>query len=92
LGIFLEAPLLLAVLIVNFEEILMKTKSFRKYLETRLNKEEIAEIEEQAALEVKKLLSMQKTKNHAKKHAKSFRDAFLIFALTSYSMFANKFF
>jgi adenylyl- and sulfurtransferase ThiI len=71
LGIFLEVPLLLAVLIVNFEEILMKTKSFRKYLETRLNKEEIAEAEEQAALEVKKLLSMQKTKNHAKNHAKS---------------------
>jgi hypothetical protein len=38
----------------------MKTKSFRKYLETRLNKEEIAEIEEQAALEVRNLLSMQK--------------------------------
>jgi len=37
----------------------MKTKSFKKYLENWLNKEEIAEIEEQAALEVKMLKSFQ---------------------------------
>jgi high-affinity nickel permease len=40
--------------------ILMKTKSFQKYLETRFNKEEIAEIEKQAELEVKNLQAMQK--------------------------------
>jgi hypothetical protein len=39
----------------------MKTKSFQKYLETRLNKEEIAEIKQQAQLEVKILRSLQKT-------------------------------
>jgi transcriptional regulator with XRE-family HTH domain len=38
----------------------MKTKSFQKYLETRLNKEEIAEIRHQAQLEVKILKSLQK--------------------------------
>ncbi len=38
----------------------MKTKSFQKYLEQCLNKDEIAEIEEQAQLEVKILQSMQK--------------------------------
>ncbi len=37
----------------------MKTKSFQKYLEQRLNKDEIAEIEEQAKLEVKILTSIQ---------------------------------
>ena len=37
----------------------MKTKSFQKYLETRLNKEEIAEIRHQAQLEVKILRSLQ---------------------------------
>lgn len=37
----------------------MKTKSFQKYLETRLNKEEIAEIRQQAQLEVKILRSLQ---------------------------------
>ncbi len=38
----------------------MKTKSFKNYLEKRLSKEEIAEIKEQAALEVKFLESIQK--------------------------------
>src|SRR5579872_4653849 len=37
----------------------MKTKSFQKYLETRLNKDEIAEIKQQAQLEVKILRSIQ---------------------------------
>lgn len=37
----------------------MKTKSFQKYLEKRLNKDEIAEIEKQAQLEVKVLNSIQ---------------------------------
>jgi hypothetical protein len=37
----------------------MKTKSFQSYLEKRLNKEEIAEIEKQAELEVKILKSIQ---------------------------------
>lgn len=39
----------------------MKTKSFQKYLEKRLDKDEIAEIEEQALLETKILQSMQKS-------------------------------
>jgi len=39
----------------------MKTKSFQKYLEKRLNKEEIAEIEAQAQLEVKTLRYIQKS-------------------------------
>ncbi len=38
----------------------MKTKSFKKYLESRLNKEEIAEIEEQAHREIKILRILQK--------------------------------
>jgi len=38
----------------------MKTKSFRAFIETRLSKKEIAEIEAQARLEVKILQSMQK--------------------------------
>ncbi len=38
----------------------MKTKSFQKYLEKRLNKEEIAEIEEQAKREIQILSSIQK--------------------------------
>lgn len=38
----------------------MKTKSFQEYLEKRLNKEEIAEIERQVELEVKILRSFQK--------------------------------
>lgn len=38
----------------------MKTKSFKKYLEKRLNKEEIAEIEAQAELEIKMLKFIQK--------------------------------
>lgn len=37
----------------------MRTKSFRKYLETRLDKDEIREIERQAHLEVKMLRSIQ---------------------------------
>ena len=39
----------------------MKTKSFKKLLEKRLNKEEIAEIEEQAMLEVKILRYIQQS-------------------------------
>jgi len=38
----------------------MKTKSFKKYLEKRLDKNEIAEIRQQADLEVKILKSIQK--------------------------------
>lgn len=38
----------------------MKTKSFQKYLETRLDKEEISEIKKQAQREVKILRSLQK--------------------------------
>jgi hypothetical protein len=38
----------------------MKTKSFKEYLEKRLDKDEITEIEEQAQLEVKILQSIQK--------------------------------
>lgn len=37
----------------------MKTKSFQKYLEKRLSKEEIREIKEQATLEVQFLESIQ---------------------------------
>lgn len=37
----------------------MKTKSFKSYLEKRLSKEEIAEIKEQASLEIKFLESIQ---------------------------------
>ncbi len=37
----------------------MKTKSFQEYLEKRLNKEEIAEIEEQARREVQMLRTIQ---------------------------------
>ena len=38
----------------------MKTKSFKKYLEKRLDKAEIAEIKEQAQLEVKMLKSLKR--------------------------------
>ena len=38
----------------------MRTKSFQDYLEKRLSKDEIAEIEEQAKLEVKVLRALQK--------------------------------
>ena len=38
----------------------MKTKSFQSYLETRFNKDEIAEIERQAELEVKYMQQIQK--------------------------------
>ena len=43
----------------------MKTKSFQKYLEKRLNKDEIAEIEERADLEIKILRSIRKTLSDA---------------------------
>lgn len=43
----------------------MKTKSFKQYLEKRLNKDEIAEIEEQAQLEIKILQSLQKSISNA---------------------------
>lgn len=43
----------------------MKTKHFQKYLEKRLNKKEIAEIEEQANLEVKILKSFQDSISNA---------------------------
>jgi hypothetical protein len=38
----------------------MKTKSFQKYLESRLNKDEIAEIKRQALREVEILASFQR--------------------------------
>ena len=38
----------------------MKTKSFKKYLEKRLDKVEIAEIKQQAQLEIKMLKSLQR--------------------------------
>jgi transcriptional regulator with XRE-family HTH domain len=38
----------------------MRTKSFQDYLEKRLSKEEIAEIEAQAKLEIKVLKALQK--------------------------------
>jgi len=41
----------------------MKTKDFQKYLEKRLNKEEIDDIEKQAALEIKYLESQSKQLN-----------------------------
>lgn len=37
----------------------MKTKSFRKYLEKRLDKAEIKELEKQADLEAKALIALQ---------------------------------
>lgn len=43
----------------------MKTKSFKKLLEKRLNKDEIAEIETQALLEVKILRSIQEAISNA---------------------------
>ena len=43
----------------------MKTKSFKKYLEERLDKDEIAEIEEQALLEIRIFQSMQKSISNA---------------------------
>jgi len=39
----------------------MKTKSFQKYLEQRLNADEIAEIEEQAQLEILIMQAIQKS-------------------------------
>jgi hypothetical protein len=39
----------------------MRTKSFQEYLEKRLSKAEIAEIEEQAKLEIKVLRALQKS-------------------------------
>ena len=43
----------------------MKTKSFKKYLESRLDKEEITQIKEQAHLEVKILRSIQEAISEA---------------------------
>lgn len=43
----------------------MRTKSFQKYLEKRLNKTEIAEIEKQADLEINNLLYMQQSISNA---------------------------
>jgi hypothetical protein len=43
----------------------MKTKSFKKYLEQRLDKDEIAEIEEQARLEVRILRAIQEAVSSA---------------------------
>lgn len=43
----------------------MKTKSFKMYLEKRLNKKEIAEIEEQALLEQRALKNLQDDSNSA---------------------------
>ncbi|MBS1987341.1 hypothetical protein JST99_05425 [Candidatus Dependentiae bacterium] len=39
----------------------MKTKKFQSYLEKRLSKQEIAEIDAQAQLEARILISLQKT-------------------------------
>ncbi len=39
----------------------MKTKSFQKYLEKRLDKDEIAEIKQQAQLEIRILRSIKNT-------------------------------
>lgn len=39
----------------------MKTKSFQKYIEKRLTKEQLAEIDKQAELEIKILRSIQKS-------------------------------
>ena len=47
----------------------MKTKSFKEYLEKRLNKKEIEEIEKQAALEVKILKSKIFLSKNKKRHA-----------------------
>lgn len=43
----------------------MKTKSFQKYIEKRLTKEEITEIENQVELEVKILRSIQQSISEA---------------------------
>lgn len=43
----------------------MKTRSFQEYLESRLSKEEIAEIKEQAQLEVKIMRSIQNSISNA---------------------------
>jgi len=43
----------------------MRTKSFKKYLEKRLDQEEIAEIKRQADLEVKNLLFIQQSISNA---------------------------
>lgn len=43
----------------------MKTKSFQKYLEKRLDKDEITEIEEQAELEIKMLQYIQRSISNA---------------------------
>ena len=57
----------------------MKTKNFQKYLEKRLDKDEIAEIKEQAQREVKILKSIQHTiaatiNDYMKKHKIGFNE------------------
>lgn len=47
----------------------MKTKSFRDYLEKRLNKKEIAQIEEQAEREIKIFKSLNRLFYEIKIHA-----------------------
>lgn len=42
--------------IIAYMRMNMKTKSFQKYLKERLDKGEIAEVERQAKLEVKRLM------------------------------------
>lgn len=50
----------------------MKTKIFKEYLETRLDKDEIAEIEAQARLEIEILQSIQSAiSNKVKQKSKS---------------------
>jgi hypothetical protein len=48
----------------------MKTKSFKKYLEKRLDKNEIAEIKEQAQLEIRIFKSIQKVLKDISKNKK----------------------
>jgi len=57
----------------------MKTKSFKEYLERRLDKEEIAQIKEQAEREVRIFKSLQKmladmTDAYMKKHKVGFNE------------------
>ena len=47
----------------------MKAKSFTNYLERRLDKEEIVEIEKQAQIEIEALESLQKDVDNTQKHA-----------------------
>ena len=57
----------------------MRTRSFQEYLEKRLSKEEIAEIKEQARLEVKILRAIQTAiadtlEDYMKKHKVGFNE------------------